>query len=935
MPASPKSWIRSEEERPLCLLRKGLQGIIDSFEYGQAEPNEINNKIESLWLDLESKTPGAFRAEKSEALKAIQWLQSPNTKKEVNEKKEDSNQILRISEPSYQAVWGFALLMNKKLKEPKNEEEVLKGNTRLIQEKNLMGSLLLGTIQNRSTTICWGKSGSWFYHDPRANHINMDPGQALLLGLQNSRGVLLHEIGHSQITKSRSPKLEAIQKEIEDLCEKGPRGIKLVPKDPEKRKKIARLAREASFRETFWQYAEDACVNTYAEIEGLNFTNDIQTALMRVYAVTLLGREAKKAQEEAAKSLVGKSNPLKELEKIIKGSKGSKGGMTTKDPIEEKLEEKLKAAGAAYPISRGWMNLDDQKDWDLIGSKNTPENIELINSLSQDISKVSDPSLSISPSNPSIEPIEPIASMQPSLTAKRFELISQDSLVRITNECAQKRNQTIDELFDSHFLPLIDKLPEPPELPTQEIEIEGSSDGEEQKENQKGNPKGNPSPGKGQPQDQEEKDKDKEGKQDGSDPKGGKEKEDNNNGKGGKGKEPDYEDIINGEDKKEKPSEGQIDNTVEDKASTLEEASKKNQEDKEKADADEKKRAQNQQQAYTEAIKNSMGQRSPLDELPEGCGNYEEAVQACQPQIGIIVSILKKIALKQKVKSPGSRNLLPDPLLGAQSFELESYLERKKKEESKELLTMDDRKHFIHEERKKLEPSTTHLAFYIDGSGSMGGRPAEKTMMTLVIFNEASKRVPEIQISAVYSGAGKTRLLLDGGEVCKGEEKLIGDILSAGYASGDNEISAGGLSEMTETIAKSIPRRGNFGCTHTIFLTDGGSCPSDKNDIAKAISTSLDLNPLATFDTLIVDGSKNSNFHQCIALVKPKRKNQDTTIKECEKVSEICPTIAHTLLQRIREFKSFSPKTSISTKKTFKKLSHALREQEDTIMGVK
>jgi hypothetical protein len=935
MTQNTKSWIRNESTRPLCQLRKGLQGVLDSFEHGEATPKLLQERVNKLWDSLEESCPGAFRAERTESTRAIKWLEqqdqsvakTPTYNSENNSEKEK----IRIEEPSYQAIWGFVLLANKKLKSPKIEEEVLKGNKRLIQEKNLMGSLLLGTIQNKNTTICWGKSGSWFYHDPVNNHINMDPGQALLLGLQNSRGILLHEIGHSQITKDRSPRLNQIRKEIESLCPKGPKGLRLVPKDPKDRMKVAELSREANYRETFWQYAEDACVNTYAEIEGLNFTNDIQTALLRVYAVTLLGREAKKIQEESKKAIVGKSNPLKDLiDKLSKA--GKKVGTTSKSSEEEKegekkeieelLEERLKAAGASYPISRGWMDKESQEDWQLIGSKLKEENSLLVEELCQELTKSNE--------------LLPVASMQPSIIAKRFELVSESSLSKITTECAEKRNETIDALFDKYFLPLIEKLPPPPELPTTEIEFDSGEDGE--KKPNPGNQDKEGDKGKSGKSDQS-KDDDKK-KEDGTssgqskeDPKGKDEKgEQGSQGKEGKDQEDskkDYSDIVNSEGEEARK---EVDNTVEDQTSTLEEASKKNQEEKEKADAEEKKRAKDQQIAHGEAIKNSMGQRSPLEDLPTGCGNYEEAAKACQPQIGIIVSILKKIAMKQKVKSPGRREILPDPLMGAQSFELDSFIERKKKEQSQEMITLDDRKHFTHEERKKTEPATTHLAFYIDGSGSMGGNPAEKTMLTLVIFNEASKKVPEIQISAVYSGAGKTRLLLSGGKVCPGEEQLISDILCKGYAYGDNEISAGGMSEMITAVSKVVPRTGAFGCTHTIFLTDGGSAPRDREPIAKALETNLNDNPLATFDTLVVDGATETNFHKSLALVKPKRKVQEPTIKECRKVSDICPTIANTLLNRIREFKSFEPKSITSTKKTFKKLSKKLADQEQEIL---
>lgn len=930
-----KSWIAREMERPLCALRRGLQGIVDKTELqmqdfasvsaiesmmksskasnpsqeGVAEAiRESRTKVldfieeegDKLWEQLSKEYPGAFPFEKNEWKRALSWVREPG-----------KLQPSSLDQPSVQAVWGAALMLNKHLGYPRDEKEILLGNKRLIDEKNLMASLLLGTIKSRKATIAWGKTGSWFYNDPTNNHINMDPGQALLLGLQNSRSILLHEVGHSQITGDRSNRMKEIQARIEELCPKAGRGFRKLPDKKEDQLEVQKLSREYSMREAFWQYAEDACVNTYGEIEGSNFTNDIVTANLRIYTIILLGREHKALLEkQLSKSHL--SGLEKALEKIapnpfkIKPSKAGKSGKGAPtaggapgSEIMVQIESRLKAAAAAYPLSRGWINLENEQEWELLGAKKEPEAIELYQKLSK-------------PRNSfSIGEEMPIGAIQPSIIGKRFELVSDTTVNRLTKECIEERNRLIDETFDQYILPLIQMLPDPPEPEV------GPGRGPKPPE---GEGKGPPVEG-GQPvvweegEGEGEKDKDKDPPEGQGPP-----------AKEGEGEEEGRGQPINGRGKKP-------DNTVEEETKTIEDSIKESEKEREKDEAERKKRSEDALKKVTEALRNSMGTRSQLEELPTGCGNYQEAAEALRPQIGIVTSILKKIALKQKTKKPGEMDILPDPIRGIASFDRDSFIERKKKEALGEEISMEDRKHFRHEDNTAKKPTTTHLAFYIDGSGSMSGDQAEKTMMTLVIFNEAAKRVPEIQVSAVYSGAEETVTLLSGGKIVSGQEQLIANILKGGYAWGDNEISPQGLAEMNTQVEKAIPKSGAFGMTHTIFMTDGWVCGSDRESIAKAIKTTLDGNPLSTFDTFILNGGEGGAFKDASDSIKTKKAAQMPTVKNCSDIKDTCPAIVQTLLSRIRTFKSFSPQHISDVRQKIKKTKKKLMEQENAVVN--
>ncbi len=72
------------------------------------------------------------------------------------------------------------------------------------------------SLTNRSATMDWGTPGSWFWFAPDKNHINIDLFYTLLTGfgkdpapgvkgMAHATGVMMHEVGHSQLT-TRFPK---------------------------------------------------------------------------------------------------------------------------------------------------------------------------------------------------------------------------------------------------------------------------------------------------------------------------------------------------------------------------------------------------------------------------------------------------------------------------------------------------------------------------------------------------------------------------------------------------------------------------------------------------------------------------------------------------------------------------------------------------------
>lgn len=803
METSRGSWLAAEKGREICRLRTSLLAAIDRLPL---PPEEAAGILAGAVTTADLPKPP------QEALaSASEWILK-------GEGKEPPTPEIRT--PEEQAVWGFALMAKTKGQKspPQEVVEFVARSKRLEQELHMMGALLLGTVKNKDTRIGWGPPGSWFYHSPKEHRINMDPATAMILGLQNSRAICLHEVGHAAITKERSTRIKEIGERLNALKKQLPGGMATIKK--EDMAEANRLAQELQMRETLWQYTEDAAVNTFAEIEGETFPTDIKEAALRCYASTLMSREISKNQ-------TGNDPRLDALLKAL-APKGPEAPPETTAGEEEKakaaIEQRLKAAGAAYPISRGWMDNSNPKDWEEIGSALNKETQEIVDALAGQGG---------------------LASIQPAVTASRLAMLKGLS-DRIAEECAKERNRISDEIFDKYIKPEMEKIPPTPEQEAP-VWLEPSEGGGEEKD--------------GKPE--------------------------------GKGKRPG--EITLGESQEKETSE----------------------ESKERA-----------KRIRDEAAKQSMGTRSPLEALPEQCGSYEEFLEKCAEPISHAAKILK--AIKNKQTQPGAQTpaLLPERSL--REFDLGAYTRAQEKMAGGENPTEEDFR-FFKKTLKKEKPSQTRFGFYVDGSGSMFGEQTRKTIMTLLIFAEAARKIGGINVTAVYSGAGATELILRDTAPTEREKKVLGALMSSGHARGDNEICPGGLAELSTALRASTPKNTAIGATHYIFLTDGGSCRGQEKEIRKAIETLLDGNKNTTFDTVVVDGSEGAPFRQVSESVRTRRSSQMPQLAKAEKPAEIAVTACKLLTQRLRQIKSFTPLAAATVDRTAKKTEKTLGRQEASI----
>lgn len=802
------SWLASEKKRELCRFRTAL---LDGLE----------NKKETAASILEeaAETAELGPEGKLAAKTAAEWLETPNAAIP------DSPMV----SPEEQAAWGFAILAKTKSETETGPEipKFLKVNQRLQRELHMMAALLLGTVKNKNTKIGWGTPGSWFYHNPVEHRINMDPAMAMLLGLQNCRAICMHEIGHAAITRGRSPKIVALIEKLTKL-QKPENGQQVIK--PEDAQEVAKLAEEYSLRENFWQYAQDAAVNAYAEMESQGFPTNIKQAQLRCYAATIMGRDLSRTG----------SDPMAKLIEAIQKMTLTPEQQALQEKRKKGLEvirERLQAASCAYPISRDWMDTENPEDWKSIGTQKTPETISIVEKLSGK---------------------EGLAGIQPSLAASRLELL-QDLGEEITKRCDDQRNLLCDQIFDQYIQPELDKLPPPPAQATKLVWTPAQKPSKEKSE---------------------EKGKEKAGKE--------------------------------GENKTE----------VEE--ITLEEGQKLLEASQSASDPRDKEL---KEQIQGQAAKNSMGSKSPLDTLPDDCTSYEDTISKCGAQIQHVSKILA--AIKTNQDKPGRQTPAFLPERSLREFDLDAYIRTQQKMAGGDMPTPEEFR-FFKKTQKKKTPALTRFGFYIDGSGSMNGDQTKKTMVTLIIFSEAARRVGGITVTAVYSGAEATELLLSGKKPTEKETTTIASLLKNGHARGDNEICPGGLKELSQALRQSTPPNEIIGATHYVFLTDGGSCSSHSELIQKSLETVLNGNPNTTFDTVVVDGSEGKPFRLVSEATRPTRQTQTPQIVTAKTTNEIASAACNLLTKRIRQIKSFSPQIATNVANLAKRTEKRLAEQEQT-----
>lgn len=221
-------------------------------------------------------------------------------------------------------------------------------------------------VTNRNATMDWGTPGSWFWFAPDKNHINIDLFHTLLCGfgedpapgikgLAHATGVMMHEVGHSQLTTRWTDKMTELLKREQELLEES----KTRKLTRDEFKELARVRTEFSLRMNVMNAAEDNCVNRYAAGQSREFPHDFGESL-NMANVLLQGSGYYLKSKELSKG--GHSDFSEILEKLMGGSR-----QREIKEAEKALTNLSKALMLSFYVTNGLFDRDDVDTWKRLG----------------------------------------------------------------------------------------------------------------------------------------------------------------------------------------------------------------------------------------------------------------------------------------------------------------------------------------------------------------------------------------------------------------------------------------------------------------------------------------------------------------------------------------------------------------------------------------
>ncbi|MCK5297184.1 MAG: hypothetical protein KAJ75_09875, partial [Alphaproteobacteria bacterium] len=303
---------------------------------------------------------------------------------------------------------------------------------RVKMEKLRYALHLSSCVKNPEAKLRWGEPGSWFYNDPKANMVNLDLMQSMLLGFEHSRSVALHEVGHAELTVDFTPKMHEVHDRVTEL-QKVTKKRKLTK---EEYKEYSLLSVEWKLRFQIFNAAEDNCVNRYAKVIGDKQYQDYGSSLNHME--TILHRVGLKEEE----STLGK----------IKGLAFKR----EEDSPEAKFQALSTAINLSFFKENGMFEGTDE-DWKTLGV-----NPKKVAELGKDAGKSFDDLINACDSMPdkeesgilsklSLKKSEPtsVAWLQPELTMTRRERAKGAHFYnKKVLELNAKRNDIIDEIYE-------------------------------------------------------------------------------------------------------------------------------------------------------------------------------------------------------------------------------------------------------------------------------------------------------------------------------------------------------------------------------------------------------------------------------------------------------------------------------------------------------
>lgn len=244
--------------------------------------------------------------------------------------------------------------------------QTLTHNPRLTNSLTAAARYIDMSMSNPDVSMDWGTPGSWFYFTPDKNHINIDLFHTLICGFDDqgqdgfdgfahSIAVMMHEIGHAELTV-RFPKRMQDLKDRDDALIK--RGKKQKLTDLQ-RKELMRTKLEFALRMSVFNAAEDNCVNRYAANIAKEFPHNFSKSLNIVNMIL----------QGSAMFLDGEHhlNPEKsKVQELMEKAFNNQDDRRLRD-AQMALDRLNRVLALSFYTSNGLFSAKDYKTWERLG----------------------------------------------------------------------------------------------------------------------------------------------------------------------------------------------------------------------------------------------------------------------------------------------------------------------------------------------------------------------------------------------------------------------------------------------------------------------------------------------------------------------------------------------------------------------------------------
>jgi len=776
---------------------------------------------------------------------------------------------------------------------------------------------------NRNATMDWGAPGSWFWFAPDKNHVNIDLFHTLLTGfgedpapsvkgMAHASGVMMHEVGHSQLTTRFTDKMQALQKRETELMEASEER-KLTQ---DEFKELARVRTEFSLRMNVMNAAEDNCVNQYAANHGQDFPHDFGASL-NVVNVLLQGTgHYLRSQQDQSRE----QSKLQEiLENLMSGSKQKEV-----QEAGQALANLNKAIALSFYATNGLFDKSDMETWKRLGID--PDKIKtadanpspsavghFLGTGSRDFDHLLD--LNVGPHG--------MASLQPQ---SRDRWLLRSVFARSIETYADRRCRIIDEIWDKYAAHHAKVLIEAAENNAQE-RMDQKKNGRKNNGNQ---PKSSSQQGQGSGESSQQNTGEGSSQQSSpDDPSPSGQSQPGGEQKGGNNGSVDVEGVgemdvddnplpSTPEEARKADRKGGEEDISPDKAQTVRDLAKEakkqereNANDESGSANDKSNNAGNQKpgEDKTSSGSNTQGGRQrgvDLAALAQGdWREFRKRINELEPVIARVSHDFTYIRDRQKqVKYDISRQREKLPRGGdiRERLDMRSHMNFAVKRATGQRIEEPDLRRW-RKDQVTMEPTSVELWVLTDGSDSMTwtnrGRPIDPAVQSMAILYEAGRRA-DFEVFAGMWGDDRIRMLAEPGW----SERKIGDNFERvrnGIDSGTQLSPSFGQavarSAKQETTAQGKPKQ-FAGMTHFLILSDGELNGGDIDPLVKMITKLFKHGPSVSVDIAVLGQGTGAEMNSVVSQVKRANPAAAIDVIKASSAREIPVLLAQKIKQR-------------------------------------